>query len=110
MKLSLKKHQHSSLGKPQDSFVDRLSTDPYLDWFLIVLGSSIVAMIGVVAGIFVYVSVTTELNTPTTVTPQVRSVFDAQLLSSTLESFAARATERAAIVSGSITIPGDPSL
>jgi hypothetical protein len=89
--------------------MDRLSTDPYLDWMLILLGTVIITLGGIGLGYMTYIRVQERLSATPSATAK-RVVFDQAVLVDTLKRFDARAGERSAIIRGDIPVPADPSI
>ena len=96
--------------RPQDSFAHRLWNDPYHDWMLMVVISAILFGISIGVGFITYFSVKGSLAVPAVVVPtNPASLFNVNVLSTTLQNFEARTAEREAAKKGYSGV-ADPSI
>ncbi len=97
-------------SRPQDTFVDRLSTDPYLDWSLFVAVAAAIIALGIIAGVYVYIETSSRLSTEAIVDSGARSIFDARVLDESIERLDRRAIIYQSAAEGTMDISSDPSL
>ncbi len=110
-KVSLFSHHsvHKRSRHPQDTFVSRIFNDPYVDWLIMFIVAVLISCILIVLGYWTYTRAKTRLDAPPNPVLQGHGIFNAEILNKTLKEFDGRATERAAIVQGSVRM-SDPSL
>ena len=90
--------------------MDRLRSDPYTDWFLMLVIAFGLAVAFVSFGLRTYFATQDRLSEQTVAAETNNSkLFSAEALSRVLETFDARATERASLMQGGGVV-GDPSL
>ena len=99
-----------STKRPHESFAHRVTTDPYLDWFYMIIFTVILSLVYICVGTFTYLHVKDSLNKPL-VEESVgkKSVFNQDLLLRVLKDVEIRTGKRAGAVSGYSGI-SDPSL
>ena len=109
MKVFTKKTSSSS-RRPQDSLLHRISNDPYLDWRIMVVTSTICAGIIIGLGFLSYGDTEDRLLAPVVSDTGARPVlFDAESMSKILKTFDDRATEQSALMKRYSGV-ADPSL
>ena len=99
-------HSH----RPQDSLVHRISNDPNLDWLILVVMSIIAAGLFIGIGLMTYNDTRARLSASAdSNTSNNKVLFDVEVLSKTIKSFALRAEEYERLMKGYSGV-ADPSL
>lgn len=90
--------------------VQEIGSDPYVDWFIMVIVTTVICLCLIVAGVFTYQNVGERLAEPSIQFTGDRSLtIDEGMLSHVLEQFAKRSTERE-IMLKNYTGVSDPGL
>lgn len=111
MKNIFSKNKKSAPRKPHSSLADRLSTDPYLDWMIIVALSALLIALFMVFGMLTYMSISDRLASQKGTAPtEISAVFDEDVLQRIIERLDDRATSRSSVLRGTVSIPSDPSI
>ena len=91
-------------------FKNKIGSDPFTDWIVILLISTLVAIFLIGVGSYIYTSTITDLESHNTNNIVIsKPSFDTQLLKKVIGIFDARANERVLLSKG-YNGPSDPSL
>jgi hypothetical protein len=104
-------HKTGANSSSKDHFWYEISLDPFVDWALILSLSTILAMILVAVGAYVYVDGAAKLSSTSPIsTPEsILSKFNSQELNRITSAFDARAAETV-LLDRAYSGPADPSL
>lgn len=100
-------------SSPGDSLkhLNRLSSDPHVDWAFIVASSAILFIVLAGVGYWTLGQVSTRINsTATDKLAVVTKIFDEQKLNNVLGEFDSRSQEWVKLKDGDYSFTGDPSL
>lgn len=109
MKFFSTPNTHKVSKRPQDSLMHRISNDPYLDWIIFIVTSTILAGILIGVGIMVYLDTQDRLSASVKSDNKKEVLFETKALDQTLNDFHLRALERATLLKGYSGV-ADPSL